>query len=91
MTAHTALIARLREHAAMHDELAQTGDEEQRQWAADLREAAMELEASAGAVAAERERWAPLLGLLAERLAARLGTNADEWQDVRAARELIEA
>jgi hypothetical protein len=43
------------------------------------------------AVATERKRWTPLLLRLTESLAARLGTNADEWPDVCAARALLDA
>ena len=41
------------------------------------------------AMAAERERWRQSLERVTDALAARLGTNADEWRDVKEAREVL--
>ena len=43
----------------------------------------------AEAVAAERERFGQTLERVTDALAQRLGTNADEWREVEAARELL--
>lgn len=42
-------------------------------------------------LAAERERWRQPLERVTDALAARLGTHADEWRDVAAAREILGA
>ncbi len=59
------------------------------QWRTAMQVIARELSDTRARVADERERWAPLVDRLAESLAARLGTNADEWPDVLAARAAL--